>query len=168
MAADPRQVGSVSLAISSVLAALLAGGGITLYLQLVSTRQAGITRSSLSSRYCAEAGIAEAEPLLLTAYASWDLLLDGDPDNDPSWYPVRGDRDGDGELDYEVRLVDNDDEVPPAPTDPTVNADQRVVLVGRCLEDPEIPATVETLIEVSGFTPDGGPTESTRLMWTSE
>jgi hypothetical protein len=140
--------GSAMLVVSTILTALLAGGGIALYLQLQSTRSVGLAKSGRESLYCAEAGVAQAQAILTNQTGLWADILDGTPSNDPAWYPVTGDVDGDGTLDYEVRLEDNDDETGVA-NDPTVDIDNRVFLVAKCTQNPEVPRTVRSLIDVA-------------------
>src|SRR5688572_21424177 len=103
-----------------VLVALLAAGAALLSIQLGSTRQAGLAADQRGALYCAEGGLVAARPVLLANYAGWALVLDADPGNDPAWYPITGDLDGNGSVDFEVTIRDNDDE--PAPDDdPTVD-----------------------------------------------
>jgi hypothetical protein len=144
------QRGSIMVIVMTILAALLAGGAIALYLQLSSTRAAGSIRESRSALYCAEAGLQAARPLIGANYAEWVNILDGDPDTDPSWYPVRGDLDGDGVNDYEVRIRDNDDEMPPLDNDPTRDNDLRVFIISRCTKYPDTPREVLELVRFEG------------------
>lgn len=141
--------GSAMLLVAAILAALLAGGGIALYLQLQNTRSAAIVKSSRESLYCAEAGIAAGQSVLTAQFALWSTLIDADPDNDPAWYPVTGDVDGDGVADYEVTIKDNDDEVAPTAADPTVDRDSKVFMTSRCLQNPEVPRYVMQLVDVA-------------------
>lgn len=137
------------LVVATILTALLAGGGIALYLQLQSTRSAGLTKSGRASLYCAEAGMEQAQAVFTNQYALWDSLIDADTSNDPAWYPVTGDLDGNGTDDYSVTLQDNDDEVAPTANDLAIDIDDRVFMVSRCLQNPEIPRVVMSLIDVA-------------------
>jgi hypothetical protein len=142
---SPAERGSAMLVVATILTALLAGGGIALYLQLQSTRSTSLTKSGRTSLYCAEAGLAQAHAVFRTQFSQWPILLDGIDDNDPSWYPITGDIDGDGKPDYEVRLRDNDDEVL-TDNDPTRDVDSKAFMVSRCLQNPEVPRTVLSLV----------------------
>jgi hypothetical protein len=84
------------LLVATLLVALLAGGAVALYVQLQGTKSAGLVKASKSSLFCAEAGVISARQTLALNYSSWGVLLDGNPSNDPTWYPVSGDLDGAG------------------------------------------------------------------------
>ena len=148
-APDPGQRGAAMLLVATLLVALLAGGGIALYLQLQSTKGAGMVKSARTSLYCAEAGLAFSRKLIALNYLSWPLLLDGIDGNDPEWYPIRGDIDGDTILDFEVRVRDNDDEVLPAVNDPLRDNDRQIFLVGRCIKNAEVSREVVELLLVA-------------------
>ena len=103
----------------TMITALMLGAGVALYLQIADTRGAGLVRASRASLYCAEAGLASSRPTIGANYALWGDMLDTDPGNDPGWYPMTGDIDGDGNDDFEVTIRDNDDEFIPETLDPT-------------------------------------------------
>jgi hypothetical protein len=147
---DPGQRGSAMLLVATLLVALLAGGAVALYVQLQGTKSASLVKASKSSLFCAEAGVIAARPTLAQSYLNWPILLDGNAANDPSWYPLTGDIDGDGVNDYEVTIKDNDDEVPPAADDPEVDTDRRVFAVGRCLKNSDVSRQVIELLVVGG------------------
>lgn len=149
-AADPGQRGSAMLLVSTLLVALLAAGGVALYIELQGTKSADMVKASDSSLYCAEAGLVAARSIVAVNYLAWPTLLDSDPSNDPTWYPIRGDVDGDGADDYEVTIRDNDDDVPPAASDPTFDNDRRVFMVSRCLKSSDTSREVTELVSVSG------------------
>lgn len=148
--ADPGQRGAAMLLIATLLVALLAGGGVALYLQLQGTRGAGMVAAARRSLYCAEAGLAASRETLALNYLSWPVLLDGDPSNDPSWYPLTGDIDGQAGDDYRVTIRDNDDELPPAASDPARDNDRQVFLVSTCIADPGTSRQVVELLLVAG------------------
>ncbi len=132
----------------TMLAALLAGAGIAIYLQISDTRSTSLVRATRSALYCAEAGLAASRPIIGSQYGAWQQLLDADASNDPSWYPIVGDLDDppDGINDYEVRIRDNDDELPPLPNDPTRDNDLRIFVVSRCISVPDAPREVLELV----------------------
>ena len=138
------------LLVATLLVALLAGGAVALYVQLQGTKSASLVKASKSSLFCAEAGVIAARPTLAQNYLDWPTLLDSSTSNDPSWYPVTGDLDGDGVNDYQVTIKDNDDEVPPAPDDPELDNDRRVFAVGRCLKNSDVSRQVMELLVVGG------------------
>jgi hypothetical protein len=147
---DPGQRGAAMLLVSTILIALLAGGGVALYLQLQNTKSAALVKASTNSLYCAEAGVIAARPSIALNFLTWPVLLDGNDGNDPDWYPIRGDLDGDGVNDYEVTIRDNDDEVPPAPNNPAFDNDRRVFAIGRCLQNSDVSREVVELLVVAG------------------
>jgi hypothetical protein len=127
----------------TILAALLAAAAVALYLQITSTRAAGISGHTRGSLYCAEAGLAAARPLIADQGTDWAALLDGTATY--SWYPITGDIDNpaDGVPDFVVTVSDNDDEFPAVPT---VDADQRIFIVSRCTKYPSSPREVLELV----------------------
>ncbi len=145
-----NQSGSAMIIVATVLAALIAGGGVALYLQMASTRGAGYARTSRSSLYCAEAGLYAARTLINNNVSLWNNMLSNT--NLPSWYPIKGDIDEppDGVMDYEVTIRDNDDEFPVP--DPNVDNDQQVFLISKCIKYPDDPREV---IELVLFTSGG-------------
>ena len=144
------QRGSTMVVVLVLLVALLAAGAIALRMQLSNTKASGIVRATKSSLYCAEAGLAAARPRIGGAYALWSDMLDADPSNDPAWYPVLGDLDGDGTNDYRVTIRDNDDEAAPAPNKPHEDNDLRIFLVSQCTRASESDRQVLELIAYDG------------------
>lgn len=141
--------GSIMLVVAMVLVALLAGGGIALYVQVSSTRSTGYLASSRAALYCAEAGLAVGRRVIGMNVGDWPAILDNSDSNNPSWYPLTGDLDGDGEADYEVTIRDNDDELPPDPNNPMTDNDLTVFVVSRCTRYPETPREVFELVSYS-------------------
>lgn len=141
-----NQRGSVMMVVACILVALLAGGGIALYVTVQGTKSTGYLKANRSALYCAEAGLSAARAKLAEDPTQWNALLDGDAANDPAWYPVTGDLDGDGAADYEVTVRDNDDELPPAANDPTHDSDLGILIVSRCTKYPETPRQVFELV----------------------
>ena len=135
------------LLVATVLVALLAGGGIALYVQLQGTKSATMVKSSTTSLFCAEGGVVAARPIIATNIGDWDTILGG---GSADWYPVRGDLDADGVDDYEVTIRDNDDEAVATTNDPTVDVDQRVFAMGRCLKSDVSRQVVELIVVSTG------------------
>ena len=133
------------LLVATVLVALLAGGGIALYIQLQGTKSATMVKSSTQSLFCAEGGVVAARPTISNNVSDWNTVLGG---GTADWYPVQGDLDGDGVMDYEVTIRDNDDEAVGTDNDPTVDVDQTVFAVGRCLKQ-DVSRQVKELIVVA-------------------
>jgi hypothetical protein len=146
------QRGTATLLVATLLVALLAGGGVALYVQLQSTKGAGMVKAARSSLYCAEAGLAVARPMISTQYLDWPLVLDSITTNQPIWYPITGisgDLDGDSVDDFNVTMRDNDDEVPPAANDPERDIDRKVLVVSRCIKDAAVSREITELLEVA-------------------
>jgi hypothetical protein len=145
-----NQRGSVMLLVAIMLAALLTGGAAALYLQLGSIKAVGEVTTRRRAMYCAEAGLARARPLLAASSNAIAAILDADPSNDPTWYPVQG-RVDDLPIDatnpahYVVTVADNDDDTN---NDTTVDADSAVFLISTCQRYSSTPST---LVELVGF-----------------
>lgn len=148
-----------------IITSLLAGGAVLVSLQLASNRSADLSRTSMSSLYCAEAGLSAARAVIAaTPHTSWAALLC--TQTDPSLCTEGGDgptgalnalvmgRDldipADGTIDVEVYIRDNDDE--PGANDYSVDNDMRIFLGARCLRYPDNIKVVEELIEHNGGT----------------
>lgn len=142
--------GATLIVVLVVVVALLAAAAVLIRSQLNSTRSAGMAKSQKESLYCAEAGLAAARARIGESYAQWPDLLDADATNNPHWYPIQGDLDGDGEVDYEVTIRDNDDEAPPAPNNPAQDNDLRIFVVSRCVQSADSPQRVMELIRYEG------------------
>ena len=146
------QRGSTMVVVMILLVALLAAGGVAIYLQISDTRSTSLVKQSRDSLYCAEAGLVAARPLIGENYASWSQLLSPDSGDDPDWYPIANDLDDppDGAPDYQVTVRDNDDELPPAGNDPTVDNDLRIFIVATCTKFPDAPREVLELVMYEG------------------
>ena len=159
---DPER-GTILVLVITILAALLSAAAVALYLQVSSTRAAGITSRTRSSLYCAEAGLAAARSLIADQTTNWADLLSGNTSAYP-WYPIQGDIDDppDGVNDYIVTVRDNDDEFP---NDPTVDADDQIFIVSTCVKYPDSPREVLELVSRQvppgyHYTDQGGGDES--------
>lgn len=152
MIRDPRRgERGAALAVTLILvSALLAGGALAMYLQLADTRSAAYVNESRASLYCAEAGLVGARDYVSLNVASWPSMLDGDPGNDPDGYPVEGDLDGDGTMDWHVEIRDNDDELPPIENNTQLDIDATIFMVSSCLKYPDTPREVLEMISFSG------------------
>ena len=139
------QSGMAMVLVITVLAALLAVGAIGLSLQLGSTKSAGLVKDSRSALYCAEAGIAAARNILTANRSIWNDLLDGDPSNDPAWYPITGDIDNDGIADYSVTVRDDGDD-----TDPTTDDNDTIIVISVCTKYTDAPSSVMEVISMQG------------------
>ena len=135
-----------------VVTSLMTVGLLAIYLTLGATKSTAYSVDSKSALSCAEAGLAKARPLSGATYASWAAILDTDPSNDPSWYPITGDLDvpGDNTNDFTVTVRDNDDEPTGTANDPTKDNDMRVFVVSKCTRFPETPREVTELIYYTG------------------
>ncbi len=160
-----------------LIVALLGGGAVLLAMQLTSTRSTGITKATVTSRYCAEAGVSAAQPLVAANYAIWNASLCnplpprgtgacviGSPAAEPIWLrspAVSHDLDGDGTDDFVLTLVDNDDE--PAANDLTVDSDKQITIVSTCIMQAESPTQVSELVRYDAVTH-----KLTRKLWLSD
>jgi hypothetical protein len=152
-----RQRGSAMLVTMIVIAALLAGAAVLASMQMSSNRSTELTRNGLASLYCAEAGLAAAREYIGSNYGQWNPALaancaDGDCKSvvQPSWldntiFSHDLDNPADSVDDFMVSLRDNDDEI--GAQNGSVDADDKVYIVSRCLKYPDTPKTVEELIE---------------------
>jgi hypothetical protein len=140
--------GGVMIMVMVILAALVAGGAVALYVQTGSTRATGLTRFSRSALYCAEAGLNATRALIIDKYPDWNSVLDPQIDN-PAWYGatgIMGDAgDGDDDLDdWRVTIFDNDDEFPVP--DPARDNDLKIFIRSECLMYPDQPRVLLELI----------------------
>ena len=143
-----QEHGGVMILVLVILAALVAGGAVALYVQTGATRATGLTRFSRSALFCAEAGLNATRPLIHANYPTWNSVLDPQI-ADPTWYPaggIVGDAgDGDDDLnDWRVTIFDNDDEFPTP--DPTRDNDLRIFVKSECLMYTDQPRVVLELI----------------------
>jgi hypothetical protein len=146
---DPER-GSALLLVVIVLAVLLAGAALSVQMQSADTRITGMVRSAHEALYCAEAGLVPARGLIGANFADWPAILDDNPQNDPAWYPIRGDVGDGGDADYEVTVRDNDDEKGDQANDRSVDRDLQIFVVSRCLRNSETPREVTELVSFQG------------------
>jgi len=149
-----RQRGSAMLVTLIIVTALLGGSAVLVAMQLSSNRSADLSRTGLSALYCAEAGLAAAQPVVQANMGSWNgsLYVSGTP-VEPAWLyagitTAAHDLDGDGVDDYMVYLKDDDDEI--GTNDPTTDINQRIYIVSRCIKYADTVKEVEELVMSSG------------------
>jgi hypothetical protein len=132
-----------------LIAALLAGAASLAAMQLKSTRGAEMSRTSISSLHCAEAGIVAARDTVMTNYALWNAAL-GET-TEPTWLAaVNHDVDNDGAADFRITLRDNDDEVGAIANDMTRDNDLQVFVVSTCIKYPDVQTQVAEMIRFNG------------------
>ena len=168
-----RQRGSAMLVTMIVVVALLSGAAVLVSMQVASNRSADITRTGLTSLYCAEAGLDAARPLVASNFAGWSGNLG--TNIEPTWLnngpgctvatpsgccvgvacttttppALNHDIDGDGLPDFVITLVDNVDE---SPNNPAVDNDQSIFVVSTCINPryPDVQKQIEELVYFSG------------------
>ena len=147
--------GSAMLVTMLLITALLAGAVVLTRMQPVSTRSADVGRQSNKSFNCAEAGVVTARAIVASSFNRWDEALATYPSTaEPQWLnDAIGSHDlnGDSVDDFEIYLLDNDDETL-GPLDPTHNNDLQVFIVSRCTSVTDYPKEVRELIEFNGGT----------------
>ena len=151
-----RERGSAMLVTLILISALLAGAAVLAAMQLSSTKSSDITRTGMSSTYCAEAGLAAARSVVANYYTSWSSWLCTAASTSSCTEPAAlataigsHDIDADGSNDFIVYLRDNDDELTTA-NNLAVDNDLRVFIVSRCTKYAENPKEVEELVQYSG------------------
>lgn len=142
------QRGSILVVVLVILIALLAVGAVAVRMLTTDTRGLRNKKLATDSRYCAEAGLNVARPVVAAHYADWNDVLDGEPY--PDWYPIRGDLDqpADGVADYEVTIADNNDEFEPTRLNPARDNDLKIILESKCLKFERYNKTLLSLIEL--------------------
>ena len=143
-----RERGSAMLVTLILISALLAGAAVLAAMQLSSTRSSDLTRTGMSSTYCAEAGLAIARSYVAANYTGWAGNLGTGVE--PSWLSgMSHDIDGDTLSDFTIYLRDNDDELTGS-NNTAVDNDLRIFIVSRCTKYAENPKEVEELVQYSG------------------
>jgi hypothetical protein len=145
--------GSAMLVTLVLIAALIGGAAVIVSMQLASTKSADVTKTGMSSLYCAEAGLAAAHSTVAANKANWGAALAASASGDytePSWlasafphYLGSG-----GGSDFTLYLKDNDDET--GSNDPAVDTDGKIFIISRCIKFADNPKQVGELIEASG------------------
>ena len=147
--------GSAMLVTLVLIAAIIAGAAVVVSMQMGSTRSADVTKTGMSSLYCAEAGLAVAHSYVAANKANWNLALAASAGGDysePSWlvsalgtHDINGDGAG---PDFQIYLKDNDDET--GTNDLTKDFDGRIFIVSKCLIYADNTKQVGELVESSG------------------
>jgi type II secretory pathway pseudopilin PulG len=146
--------GSAMLVTMIVVGALIAGAATLTNMQVQSQRSQDLTKSNVSSLYCAEAGIAAARTAIAVHYPSWGAGLSQSANGDksePSWLESAigsHDIDGDGVGDFTAYIHDNNDD--PGDNNLAADNDLQVFLVVSCTKYPETPNTVTELVKYNG------------------
>jgi hypothetical protein len=150
------QRGSAMLVTLILISALLAGAAVLAAMQMSSTRSSDVTRTGMSSTYCAEAGLAQARAVIAANYTSWTSWLCSALSTSSCTEPASlstligsHDIDGDGTADFMIYLRDNDDELTGS-NNLAVDNDLRVFIVSRCTKYTENVKEVEELVQYSG------------------
>lgn len=161
-----REAGTAILITMLLSIALLGGGAVLVNLQLSSTRSAAVVSSRVKALTCADAGLATARTLVAANYAQWTAGLCNPPSPrgtgscvigsataEPTWLrspAVDHDLDDDGNDDFVLTLVDNDDESPS--NNLAGDNDLQVWVVSTCTRYPDTPVQVMELVR---YTPAG-------------
>lgn len=145
--------GSAMLITLVLIASLIAGAAVVVSMQLSSTKSADVTKTGMTSLYCAEAGLAAAHSFVASNKASWNAALALSAVGtytEPTWLSsaFSHDLDGDGAPDFELYLKDNDDET--GTNDLAADLDGRVWIISRCIKYTDNPKQVGELVEASG------------------
>jgi hypothetical protein len=147
-----QERGSAMLVTLIIIAALFAGAVVLVAMQLTSNKSSEIARTGNTAVYCAEAGLAAARPVVAAGQTNWATALTasaGGDTTEPTWLSSgigSHDIDGDGSGDFEVYLLDNDDETSVA-NNRAADIDSRIFIVSRCKKYADNPKQVMELIE---------------------
>lgn len=116
-----------------VVLSLTATVGMALLTQRM--RSVGGYRQASRALYCAEAGLAAGRAFAQANFSQWAAYFTCNTTGTcPAGYPLVGSAAADGSAAYEVRLMDNADELPPQTADPLRDSDLTVIVVSRCTE----------------------------------
>ena len=147
-----RERGTAILITIIVIVALLGGGAVLVGMQVGSTRSTEVARSNMTALYCAEAGLNAARKPVLDAYTAdgtWAGALGSG--TQPLWLAdptIDHDLDPGDSLttdDFEITLVDNDDEIGFTAT-PLIDNDLQIYVVSTCNKFPQNKKQVRELI----------------------
>nr|MBA2539733.1 hypothetical protein [Deltaproteobacteria bacterium] len=148
-----RERGTAILITIIVIVALLGGGAVLVGMQIGSTRSTEVARSNMTALYCAEAGLNAARKPVLDAYTpdgTWgNALGTGTQPTYVNNVAIDHDLDPLDSLttdDFQITLVDNDDEIGFTAT-PLIDNDLQIYVVSTCLKFPENKKQVKELIK---------------------
>lgn len=149
-----RERGSAMLVTMIIIVALFAGGVVLVSMQLAANKSSETGRTGMTALYCAEAGLAAARPVVAANQPSWAAAIAASGattpvTTEPTWLSTgigSHDLDGDGAADFQVYLLDNDDEVAPTANDRTLDVDNNIFIVSKCIKYADTPKTVMELI----------------------
>jgi hypothetical protein len=143
--------GSAMLVTLIIIAALFAGAVVLVAMQLTSNKSSEIARTGNTAMYCAEAGLAAARPVVAANQTNWATALTASAagtTTEPSWLSTgigSHDIDGDGSDDFEVYILDNDDETSTS-NNRAVDVDSRIFIVSRCKKYADTPKQIMELV----------------------
>jgi len=138
-----------------VISSLIAGGIVLASMQMQSMRSTRLTRNGLSATYCAEAGAIAAYQTVATSYPIWGAnnYFATQGTTQPTWLgdtAFSHDLDNDGVDDFQITLLDDDDEPNTMNNDPTTDYNHKVWIVSTCTKYPDTPQQVMQLVGYSG------------------
>ncbi len=155
-----REAGTAILVTLVLIVALLGGGAVLVGMQFQSTRAAGLVTSRAKALACAEAGVVAARSAVAANYALWSTSLCNPPAprgtgscvigsaaGEPSWLQgsaIDHDIDNDGNDDFVITLVDNDDEI--GANNLALDNDLQIWVVSTCTSNPELQVQVMELV----------------------
>ncbi len=144
--------GSAMLVTLVLIAALIGGAAVVVSMQLASTKSADVTKTGMSSLYCAEAGLAAAHTAVAANKNNWAAALAASAGGDytePTWLQSAFSHDLDGGgSDFQLYLKDNDDET--GTNDLSVDTDGKIFIISKCIKYADNPKQVGELIEATG------------------
>ncbi len=157
-----KQRGAALMVTLIIITSLMAGASVVVALQLQGSRGTNLTRSGMTSEYCAEAGAERAAPIVASSYNAWAASLCGSaieagcvpasPAAEVALFSgINHDIDGDGVADFVLYLRDDQDE-PGTAQDYKTDRNTRVYIVSTCIKYPDTPRQVKELIQL----PDPG------------
>jgi hypothetical protein len=148
-----KERGSAMLVTLVLIAALIGGAAVVVSMQLASTKSADVTKTGMSSLYCAEAGLAAAHTAVAANKANWATALAASASGDytePTWLQTAFSHSvgSGGGSDFTLYLKDNDDET--GSNDLAVDTDGKIFIISRCTRYADNPKQVGELIEATG------------------
>lgn len=149
-----KERGSAMLVTLVLIAALIGGAAVVVSMQLASTKSADVTKTGMTSLYCAEAGLAAAHQTVAANKTQWAAALTASAGGDytePTWLQNAFPHDltGSGSaIDFQIYLKDNDDET--GSNNLAADIDGKIFIISRCIKYADNPKQVGELIEATG------------------